>query len=291
MDPSGHCTAGDYGYAGTRQGWGRGLGLGQDGGGSGGKTEAGAGARRRRGRRARRRREENWRRARLTRLPLLKAFARSRISAKPALTRRCSSVRFVRFVRSRLSWPNSRTGAHDDASHYLFLRESGLPIPPALQARFDEIKTITFYVMGQENTPVGNYWTTMAAWPPITQQNYWLAPNGRLERTLPTSTTIPPQSYLYEGRALGRALGRGLGRALSRARAWAGRGAGREQERHPLTPCPTHPLPFALIPPFAPDSTRCPCPFVCPRPSSFSCVRLLGTTRATRCPRSAATNF
>ena len=89
MDPSGHCTAGDYGYAGTRQGWGRGLGLGQDGGGSGGKTEAGAGGKAEAGAGGKAEAGGGWRRARLMRLPPLKAFARSRISAKPALTRRC----------------------------------------------------------------------------------------------------------------------------------------------------------------------------------------------------------
>ena len=103
---------------------------------------------------------------------------------------------------ARLSWPNSRTGAHDDVSHYLFLRESGLPIPAELQARVDEIDTITFYVMGKEDTTVGNYWTTLPAWPTKTPRNYYLAPNGRLQTTLPTSATIPPLSYLYvRGRA------------------------------------------------------------------------------------------
>jgi uncharacterized protein len=97
-------------------------------------------------------------------------------------------------------WPNARTGASDDVAYYLFLRESGLAIPPALEARYNQINTVTFYVMGQEDTQVASYWTTLPAFPPFTSTRYYLAPSGRLQLTPPTSGTVAPQSYAYDPR-------------------------------------------------------------------------------------------
>ena len=97
-----------------------------------------------------------------------------------------------------VTWPDMSTSIYDDITTYLFLRESGATIPPELEARVNEADTITFYVMGADGTTVGNYWTTLPAWPTATRTNFYLAPNGTLSRTAPTSTSIAPLTYTYD---------------------------------------------------------------------------------------------
>ena len=96
------------------------------------------------------------------------------------------------------SWPSARTGIHDDISYYLYLRESNLPIPAELEARYNEADVLTFYVMGGDGSVAGNYWTTIPAWPTVSAANYYLAPNGILQTTAPTSGAVAPLSYTYD---------------------------------------------------------------------------------------------
>ena len=95
-------------------------------------------------------------------------------------------------------WVDPVSGIYDDIMYYLFLREDGKDIPPALEQRVAEADTLTFYVMGPENATFGQYWTTLPAWPDATPAHFYLAPSQRLQSTPPTSSTVAPQTYTYD---------------------------------------------------------------------------------------------
>lgn len=96
-------------------------------------------------------------------------------------------------------WPlSSRSSIATDLTLYLFLNQSGMPVPPELEARVQTAKAITFYIMGPAQPTYGNYWTTLDSWPEYTPRAYYLAPNRTLTTTPPTDINISPRTYLYD---------------------------------------------------------------------------------------------
>ena len=89
--------------------------------------------------------------------------------------------------RGDYAWPDPKTNLATMLAQYLYFRENNMTVPPNVQARVDEADAITFYVLGAQLSRVGNYWTTLPAWPNVTPYPLYLASNGRLLEKPPTA--------------------------------------------------------------------------------------------------------
>jgi len=79
----------------------------------------------------------------------------------------------------------------------MFIRENGGKVPEELEKKLADVQAITFYVLGQENSQVANYWTTVPDWPQVRDLIFYFHSNGVLSDSIPTSPNSF-STYLYD---------------------------------------------------------------------------------------------